>query len=335
MITSICRVIYHQSFAMQRPFFKTNVSLLLSFCLGTVALEGCKLEELNVPSETAGLTTAIEKIETAYYDGAVKIERGEVDELETNASPELMSEVRSKLLDYQRSFVSRYKVARNLSEGYPVGVIPELDVCPAGSEKIKFFMDNQDNGNTMKSGWTGAWSVDGNGNSWHTLCTVYGGAFKFMTLNTYTQYLVVRLGNNKTTFMEPRVWNVYMDNEDNNNKNVLAAGDFSPNSMDKNGTNLQFWAIAGKSAPGVNQDTEFPNFGFSYGVFGTFSSPVVGGLNGTGMFKTDDENNNNANQLYSVDWVTNLVSGATSVQGLGVDRTNDSGNTVFNIRKVR
>jgi hypothetical protein len=288
-----------------------------------------------VPSESDSVSQDIQKIETQYIDGQEKTETGISTEPESFATNETLNEVRTRIQAYQRQFESRYKVARNLSEGFPVGVIPAIDACPAGTEKIRFFMDNQDGGSSTKSGWTGAWTIDQNGNSWHTLCVVYGGAFRFMTFNTATEYLLVRLGNNKSIYMEPRVWNVYIDNEDKNNKNVLAEGDFSPNFINGNGTHLQFWAISGKNTPGQNQDTQFPDMGFSYGVFGTFSSPVVGGAGGAGILKTDDENNNNANQLYAVDWITNASTNASHTQGYGVDRTNDPGNTTFNIRRVR
>ena len=293
----------------------------------------CKRE--NEITDDAALEPIIEKIETAYLAGCEKEEHAYQAEDETTASKEMQEAVRARLLNYQRSFESRYKVTRNLSEGYPVGVIPAIDACPAGSEKVKIFMDNQDNGNTTGSGWTGSWSIDGNGNTGHTFCVVYGAAFRFMTFNAPTEYLLLRLGNNKTVYMEPRVWNVYIDNEDNNNKNALLEGDFSPNVISKNGTNFQFWAIAGKNTPGPNQDAQFPDLGFSYGVLGTFTLPVVGGQAGMGTLKTDDENNNNVNQLYSVDWVTNVVTGDSHVQGYGVDRTNDPGNTTFNIRRAR
>ncbi|WP_146151585.1 hypothetical protein [Dyadobacter jiangsuensis] len=296
-------------------------------------LISCK--EMSEKADGTALGPLVEKIETAYAAGCKKNERTSPVEKETAASKEIQEAVRERLFSYQKSFESRYKVTRSLSEGYPVGVIPAMDVCPAGSEKVKIFMDNQDNGNTTSSGWTGSWSIDGNGNTGHTFCVVYGAAFKFMTFNSPTEYLLLRLGNNKTVYMEPRVWNVYIDNEDNNNKNALLEGDFSPNVINKNGTNFQFWAIAGKNTPGPNQDTQFPDMGFSYGVLGTFTSPVVGGAAGMGTFKTDDENSSNANQLYSVDWVTNAVTGDSHVQGFGVDRTNDPGNTTFNIRRAR
>ncbi|QRR03433.1 hypothetical protein [Dyadobacter sandarakinus] len=283
--------------------------------------------------ETGLISQAVGKIETEYVAGQEKIEVGGNEEVETFATAEVINEVRTRLQAYQKNFETRYKVTRNLSEGYPVGVIPAVDACPAGTEKVKFFMDNQDGGSSSRSGWTGAWTVDQNGNSWHTLCVVYGGVFRFMILNKPTEYLLVRFGNNKSLYMEPRVWNVYMDNEDKNNKNALAEGDLSPSFINSKGTNLQFWAISGNTTPGPNQDAQFPDLGFSYGVFGTFSAPVIAG--GSGTLKTDDENNNNANQLYSVDWNTNAVTNASYVQGFGVDRTNDPGNTTFNIRRVR
>jgi hypothetical protein len=310
------------------------LSLAFFICM----FQACKQEDKIVEVKPVGLTAAIEKIETAYQEGAIKIETPHAegsDQKETIAPLSLQKQVRLRLLYHQKAFENRYLAARNLNANYPVGVIPAIDACPAGSEKIKFFMDNQDGGNSGKTGWTGAWTVDGNGNSWHTLCVVDGAKFKFITMNVSTQYLVVRLGNFKTAYMEPRVWNVHMDNEDDNNKNVISEGDFNPNVQNQYGTTLQFWAIAGKDTPGASQDLVFPDFGFSYGVFGTFTSPVVGGASGVGSLKTDDENKNNANQLFSVDWNTNLATNATSVTGLGVDRTNDAANTTFNIRRAR
>jgi hypothetical protein len=321
-----------------------NRLFLLSFLCTLSLLQACQdevsptSEKLQIESamkrDEASISRAIEKIETAYKEGQTKVEVGGPEELETIASPEILKAVQSRLLAYQQVFESRYNQSGDLSEPYWVGVIPMNDACPAGATRVTFFMDNQDNGSTAKSGWTGSWTIDPNNNSWHPLCKVYGGNFTLMTLNTPTQYLVVRLGNSKTIFMEPRVWNVYIDNEDDKNKNEVQ-GDISPNFSNPNGTHLQFWAIAGKNTPGINQATEFPDLGFAYGVFGTFTSPVVGGPAGIGTFKTDDENKSNANQFYSVDWTTNAITHASSVQGKGVDRTNDPGNTTFNIRRVR
>lgn len=317
------------------PFFLCAL-LLLQACQDEVVPTSDTSQIMNaLDTDVASISRAIEKIETAYKEGETKVETGGPIELESQASPEIMAAVKSKLLAYQQVFESRYSETSDFSEAYPVGVIPLNDACPAGSTKIKFMMDNQDNGNSSKSGWTGAWYLNANNNGEHTICSVWGGAFTFMTLNTATQYLLVRLGNNKTIFMEPRVWNVYFDNEDNSNKNILYSGDLGPNTLNSQGINLQFWAIAGKNTPGVNQAAEFPDLGFAYGVFGTFTSPVVGGAAGMGIFHTDDENKNNANQLYSVDWTTNAVTHAAFVQGKGVDRTNDPANTTFNIRRVR
>ncbi|WP_026630630.1 hypothetical protein [Dyadobacter alkalitolerans] len=321
-----------------------NWVFLFSFLFTLLLLQACQdeitpnsdLEATNASgTDEASITRVIEKIETAYTEGELKIETGGPKELETQASPLIMASVKSRLLAYQKQFESRYNESSDFSEAYPVGVIPMNEACPAGTTKIKFMMDNQDNGNSAKSGWTGSWYVNGNGNGIHTLCSVWGGAFTFMTLNKSTQYLLVRLGNSKTMFMEPRVWNVYFDNEDNNNANTLYDGNLGPGTINSQGINLQFWAIAGKDTPGVNQSAEFPDLGFSYGVFGTFTSPVVGGAAGMGTFKTDDENKNNANQLYSVDWTTNVITHGSYVHGYGVDRTNDPGNTLFNIRRVR
>ena len=188
-------------------------------------------------SDDVSLTRTIEKIETAYKEGEIKIETGGPIELETQASPEIMAAVMSRLLAYQQTFESRYNASAAFYDPYAVGVIPMTDACPAGSQKTKFKMDNQDNGNSSVSGWTGSWYLDGNNNGKHTICSVSGSAFTFMTLNTATQYLLIRLGNNKTVFMEPRVWNVYFDNEDNNNANVVEEGNLGTNTLSSQGIN--------------------------------------------------------------------------------------------------
>lgn len=317
------------------PFFLCTLSLLQACQDGVSPISETSQIENALNTGEGSISRAIEKIETAYKEGEIKIETGGPKELESQASPEIMASVKSRLLAYQQVFESRYTASGDLSDAYPVGVIPMNAACPAGTTPIRFMMDNQDNGNSTTSGWTGSWYLNANNNGKHMICSVWGGAFTFMTLNTATQYLLIRLGNNKTVFMEPRVWNVYFDNEDNNNANIVEQGDLGPNTLNSQGINLQFWAISGKNTPGVNQAAEFPDLGFAYGVFGTFTSPVVGGAAGMGTFHTDDENKNNANQLYSVDWTTNVITHASAVQGKGVDRTNDPGNTTFNIRRVR
>ena len=308
--------------------------------LTALLLPSCKtdmdVQALDVPD----LSSMIRKIETSYVEGALKDESTPSDGIVTRASPELLAAVQAKLEKYYNSFDTRYRTAADYN-GYSVGVVPETDNCGT-EERIRYFMDNEDGGASQPFNWTGAWTVDGNKNTWHTVCRVDGQLFKFLHLtpsyasggpyNRTANYAVIRLGNLKPTYMiygDP--YTVYHDNEDSNNKNISNPGQVENNvyiDRNSNGTALQFWIGYGHNnmSPGPTYMADFPNLGFSYAVFGTEINPPVKGF---GTLKIDDENKNNANSF--------MKSGASVsyLPGYGVTRANDAANTEYNFMKVR
>lgn len=183
----------------------------------------------------------------------------------------------------------------------PVGVIPSANGCPTVSSTVRFFMDNQDSGNSYVSGWVGGGSVDGNRNTHFVFCRVGGNQFRSLaSYNTSrANYAVLKLG----TQCPPGSveFSRYFDNEDDNNKNSFE-GQISPNTVSSYGTELRFCLFKGDG----NTSATLPNVGFEYGVFASYS---FGFTSGTGVIYTDDENSRNANR-YSADsaWKSTALS---------------------------
>ncbi|WP_353720772.1 hypothetical protein [Dyadobacter sp. 676] len=124
---------------------------------------------------------------------------------------------------------------------------------------------------------------------------------------------------------------VHHDSEDDNNKNISTAGQVVSNPYihrDTNGFALQFWIGYGTNNANESSSymSEFPNLGFSYGVFSSnTSSPSLA----NGSLYVDDENTRNANTL------TKGGVAYTNLDGYGVTRVSDPGNTRYNFMKVR
>ncbi|WP_025764825.1 hypothetical protein [Dyadobacter tibetensis] len=208
-------------------------------------------------------------------------------------------------------------------------------------------MDNEDGGNSHPEGsWQGAWTIDGNANSWHTICKVDGRLFKFLHLtpstanggpyNRSTNYALIRLGNLppiQRYFNDPFI--LYHDNEDSNNKNLSQSGQSGSNSYlnrTTQGTTLQFWISYGNNNRWSDDPAymhEFPSLGFEYGVFGTEMARQSSVL-ANGALYIDDENRKNANSFKY------LNIDQTPLPGLGVDRTTiGPSDTYYRFMKVR
>jgi|GEM_PF-4095336 len=308
--------------------------------LSLFIISSCQKEEsLDLPAES-DLTALVEKVETEYVEGAEKIEGVvEANPVVTRASPEVLATVQKKVDEYYKNLEGRYRVSAEY-DGYSVGVVPATDDC-GSEERIKYFMDNQDGGVGYPEGWVSSWHHDDNANSWHTICRVDGRLFKFLHLtpsyanggpyNREANYAVVRLGNDRPTYMiynDPYV--VYHDNEDSNNQNNSTAGQVGSNSYINHGANtsLQFWIGHGSNNMSdiSSYMYEFPNLGFNYAVFGTEANyPVIS----TGRLHIDDENSSNANSI------TKSGVSVTYIPGYGVDRTHGVWDTQYNFMRVR
>lgn len=299
--------------------------------LATLSLSiGCSREASISPS---ALTEEISKIETSYKEGDTKIETlytPGAEKIETKASPALLASIKARVEEYQMAYKTKFRSARQLFGGYDVGVIPGPGVtCPAWSESIEFYMDNEDTNNmTSATGWVGAWERVGNGDSKHPLCRVNGSDFVPLDLRS-GWYGVIRLGNLMPFWMDyNHYYTVNIDNQDGNNWSS-STGDFAPNVCGPN-TTLRV-GIYPYSGSGQWATTEFPDFGFSYGVFSS-ATKFHGANLVRGEFLTDDEDRNNGNYITVYAQSTNTTTG---VSGLEDNMIFNTGNTTFRIIKAR
>jgi hypothetical protein len=195
--------------------------------------------------------------------------------------------------------------------GEPVGVIPATNSCPTLSSTVRFFMDNQDSGNSYVSGWVGGTSVDSNRNTNFVFCRVDGNRFR--SLASYStgraNYAVLKLGASCPPGSVE--FSRYFDNEDSDNKNRYE-GDIWPNTVSGYGTELRFCLFKGSTSTSAT----LPNVGFDYGVF---ASSSFGFTSGTGVIYTDDENNNNANRYAITD--SGSKTAAVSIISEGTNTT--------------
>ena len=315
-----------------------QVSALSICCMLVFACEKEKGAAPPPADVVPDVTETISKAEFAYREGAEKIEAPVENRIVTKASDEELALVNAEIAKYYNSFESRYRVAADY-DGYSVGVVPDTDNCGT-EERIKYFMDNEDGGTSWQWDWHGAWAIDGGGaNTIHTICRVDGRLFKFLhltpstanggPLNRTNHYAVIRLGNLRPTYMiytDP--FTMHHDTEDNNNKNAKLVGSNNYIAMDANGVSLQFWIGYGHNNTGdiSSYMYEFPNLGFSYGVFGTEKNYPV---KANGYLQIDDEDNANANTL------TKGGSSFTSINGNGVLLFNGTTDSQYNFMKVR
>ncbi|MCY1043253.1 hypothetical protein OV208_18190 [Corallococcus sp. bb12-1] len=175
---------------------------------------------------------------------------------------------------------------------YDVGVIPKKNGCPAGSEFIQIYMDDEDNNNANYNwGWIGATQQSGNGTRFG-FCRVDGTKFRPLHHGWNTDlrketYSVLKLGSvcplGSMEFIR------YFDNEDRNNAN-WRSGNLWPNASNSN-TTLRFCMFM----PSTNYFMPgFPSLGMEYGVFAASNYPSAYWL-AAGFVHTDDEDRNNAN----------------------------------------
>lgn len=254
-------------------------SLLITLLLTLFCLSNCEKDKLNF-SDDITLTESINKIETSYKEGDIKIENIITDnKVETEADFSLKEKIR---LELDRSYSKNQTYLK--SSNNLVGVF-KYGSCGSWGE-LKVFMDCEDHNSQSKSiGTTGQSYADYNGNVHLNYCVVPATYFQHSDVS----YAVLNLTSDLP-------WGVsrirrYFDNEDNNNTN----------SATYNGVEYSGWA--GNCYFGSNtllsfyyypETTTFshpPSLGIMYGVLGHF------GL-ANGYIYCDDEDNGNENWCY-------------------------------------
>ncbi len=278
-------------------------SLLMLFAIVAFGLTNCASE--NDPI----VTQEIEKIETSYTEGAIKLEtESETPKVETRASDLYIAELVNKLdSEMEALLTSRTSGRIAAATDYDIGLIASA-TSPCSGERIRIFMDCEDsNGKTnvvaSSTSILPPWPVDGNKNITMYFCRVDGRTY--MNGTPYgSKHYVLQLGPIRVSGY-PVIR--YFDNEDKNNKNSYT-GIISPSTGGGN-FRLCFSALSGfKGYPqawGTNPFVliDLPNtFTTNYNTF---------------EYNTDDEDNNNANY-----WIVNGGAGGNTIGSLFNGTTN-------------
>jgi hypothetical protein len=274
---------------------KINLKKVVLFTLLAGLLYSCEQTELIETETIDDITSEIEKMETIYQKGDIKIENDTSKEkVETIASSDLMKEIHgnleksySKTTTYSKSsalYIGGYGVF--MGNGGTCGSLKTLDV----------FMDCEDSRPaTSAYGYTGASRLVGR-NVLLRFCVVGGGTFSG---DNYTKsYGVLNLGYNRITMNGSSVTR-HFDNEDSRNTNYVrlngsnisgALGDTNLGGghtiLGEKNTRLTFHIFYSRNGTGA-----FPYLGFSYGLLGNFGY----GNSNTGNIYLDDEDRRNAN----------------------------------------
>lgn len=234
--------------------------------------------------EETDITEAIEKIETVYTEGCLKIEKFDPDyvKIETEAPDDL----KQRILETLEKTFSKTHVLKN--NGNLVGVF-KSGGC-GGYSVLEVIMDSEDsNPASSITGWSGDSYLTGSGakNVALLFCVVDGAYFERTTVD----YAILNLSSS-SSWGDAEGLQRYFDNEDSSNQNIFRldgqnisgwVGDcyFGSN------TRLQFYYY---TATGSGTAI-FPYLGFSYGTLGTYGSYQ-------GNIYSDDEDSSNANAAY-------------------------------------
>ena len=218
---------------------------------------------------------------------------------------------------WRLSAIDIQMVQRFYNNDHFIGVIPNATTCAPGVDMITIYMDDEDRNNAnSRGGWIGG--ITSNSNTTFRFCRVNGVNFRPLVNGSsfVNHYVVLKLGNYCP--LGSIEFSRYFDNEDRNNANWFN-GVINPNVSNSN-TDLKFCLF--RDSNGSTTMTEFPDLGFSYGVFAAayFSQAIS-----SGFIHTDDEDNRNANKL---------IAPSTALSDIGAIVVG-GGNTRLNLVRVR
>lgn len=177
---------------------------------------------------------------------------------------------------------------------YSIGVIPEMNACPAPYAYTYIHMDdeNTDNNNS-RAGWIGA-TASGSNTTWRHCRLNYDLAMQFRPLpqtGSKYNYAVQNMG----VFCPPGSTRAgrFHDNQGGPNGNTSAGGVFpSVNVLGRNWFTFTCHFRGGNTSAGTM--SAFPNLGMRYGVYGSQYMPAPYALQ-TGRVNQDDEDFANTN----------------------------------------
>jgi hypothetical protein len=197
-------------------------------------------------------------------------------------------------------------VTQNLN----IGVIPEVNSCPAGTQYVQLYMDDEDTRNANnRSGWIGA-TASGSNTSWRFCKLNASNSVQFRPLaqtGTAYNYAVMNMG----VFCPPGATRVmrYQDNQNAGNNNSQIGNPFpSVNVLGRNRLTFACHFHGGAYSP-IGPMSAFPNLGFKYGVFGPDNSPFA---LLKGWVYQDDEDSLNLNVWGNHPGNSTIFSGTTN-----------------------
>lgn len=288
-------------------------------------LFSCKKEpnEKQNDSNVNTLTDEIDKVVTIYQEGDIKIENIDPDlpKIETSAPESYKEKIRHEL---ENSYSKQTNYLK--SSGNMVGII-RSGTCGAYHE-LKLQMDCEDSRPATKKigSFTGDCLVDAYRNIVLRICMVDGAYF----VRTNHSYAVLNLSPNSLPIGVTRVIRLF-DNEDSPNSNVLYVNDNQvslPSTIGEcnfsHDTMLGFYYYPADP----NSTASFPNLGFTYGVFGNWSSNTTD----KGQIFSDDEDLHNANYLYQQTWNGNILNPIQYISSIPsvIEASGENTNIYFN-----
>lgn len=260
-----------------------NASLLLVL---SIAMYSCQEEGSLTIENGEDLTQEIEKIETTYVEGDVKIENFfKSEKIETEASLELKEMLDKELM---LSYVKQKTHSKSNSNGY---VAVFKDITCAGNDELIVHMDCEDGSgsDTDTVDYKGDAYIDVNDNMVFKFCIVPND-FK----QTNHDYAVLNLDSTVPSGAI-RIDRKY-DNEDHNNKNKSTTNGTVTTGWKGytllSGRNLVFSFLWYQESATVQN---ISSLDMTYAVLGKFG---VDNEFNRGALITDDEDSRNANRCY-------------------------------------
>lgn len=192
-----------------------------------------------------------------------------------------------------------------------VGVIPELNACPAPYGYTYIHMDDENTrNNNSRSGWIGA-TASGSNTTWRHCRVPNEMAVQFRPLpqtGSKYNYAVQNMG----VFCPPgssRAWRFH-DNQGGANGNTSGGGVFpSVNVLGRNWLTATCHFRGGNTSAGTM--SAFPNLGMRYGVYGSQYLPAPYAL-ATGRVHQDDEDFQNMNSWINLPPGSDMFLGTTN-----------------------
>jgi hypothetical protein len=273
-----------------------TIKKIAFYTLTTFFLYSCEQSEIIETEVVDDITSEIQKIETIYQKGDIKIENDTSREkVETIASSDLMKEIHGNL---EKSY-SKVTTAAKASGLYigQWGVFMGSGGSCGSNRTLDVFMDCEDSRPaTSASGYTGASRLVGR-NVLLRFCVVNNS----FSGNTYDKdFGILFLDNYGYNALKGSVVTRHFDNEDRRNTNYTKLN--GSNISTRLGTNTH--TILGEANTRLTfhiyykyrygTGAAFPNLGFSYGLLGSFGS----GNTNSGNIFLDDEDSRNANYCY-------------------------------------